>query len=173
MAEIHDRADGSIYLKKQVVADEILISAPIGIEWHVWPSRLLPYRELKAGDRVIMVDGGPDSGSLIWEVEVREVARGWCDDVEHGWQLVSAIAAGAGLTEEAFRADPFTRRLAGGGRRVLAWTYRPVGRIDQPRVRGEHDLARHGWSAITRPHSDGLRERAAREPGGTREGDSV
>lgn len=173
MPDLSSDAATVVYLKKQVVPDEVLLTERVSIEWHVWQSRLQPYHDLAPGDRVIMVDGGPDTGSLTWEVEVIDVVRAQCDDVEDAWQLVQPLAATAALTEDEFRADPFTQRLASRGRWVIAWTYRPLSRIDQPRVRGEHDLQQHGWAAVPEVRLGGARTKSVGHRGQGRIQDPV
>ncbi len=62
------------------------------------------------------MDGGPATGTLTWEVEVANVARQWCSDIDMAWQLIEPLAGAAGTTENTFRDDPFTERLHDGAR---------------------------------------------------------
>ncbi|GAA5188168.1 hypothetical protein GCM10023322_38150 [Rugosimonospora acidiphila] len=137
-----------VRLKKQILPDTEMLANEVCLEWHVWESQLQPYTDLESGDHVIMVSGKPGSGMLTWEVEVVSVARDRCDDVDAAWRLLEPLATRAGVAEDQFRADPFTDRLTRGRRYVLGWTYRLVREIMQPRIRGEHDLLRHGWRTI-------------------------
>ncbi|MET7403074.1 DUF3883 domain-containing protein [Dactylosporangium sp. NPDC005572] len=133
-------------MKTQVVEDEYLEPGFLCLEWNVWQRRQAPYHDLAPGDRVVMVKGDIDTGILTWEVEVVDVVRAQCVDIDDAWNLIRPLAAATGTDEDVFRDDDFTQRLQDGSHHVLGWTYAPVRYIGQPRIRGVHDLPRTGWA---------------------------
>ncbi|UWZ37041.1 DUF3883 domain-containing protein [Dactylosporangium roseum] len=110
------------------------------VEWNMWQRRQPPFHDLEVGTQVVLVSaGGPNAGKLTWQVEVVDVIKGRYETHDEAWRLIRPL----GVPKAVFMNQDYTVNAAPAGW-LLAWAYRPVRKIMQPRT-AEHHIGRNGW----------------------------
>lgn len=120
------------------------------VEWNTWLTRQQPFQSIEIGDQVVLVSaGGPTAGMLTWQVEVTDVIKERYSSHDEAWRLIRPL----GVTRADFRNNEYTRKAPPAGW-LLAWSYRPVRKIMQPRT-PDHHIGRNGWGATDFLHVKG------------------
>jgi Protein NO VEIN, C-terminal len=114
------------------------------VEWNMWQRRQPPFHDIEIGTQVILVSaGGPTTGTLTWQVEVVEVVKGRYETHDDAWRLIRRLIRPLGISKATFMRQGYTINAAPAGW-LLAWAYRPVREIMQPRTSAHH-IGRNGW----------------------------
>jgi Domain of unknown function (DUF3883) len=114
------------------------------VEWNMWQRRQPPFHDLEVGTQVILVSaGGPNAGTLTWQVEVVDVVKERYETHDEAWRLMRRLIRPLGISKATFMSQDYTANAASAGW-LLAWAYRPVRKIMQPRT-AEHHIGQNGW----------------------------
>lgn len=97
--------------------------------WNLWRIRQPPFKDLADGSEVVLVDTWPGGGRLTWQVRAQNVVA---SDYSSKADAVRQIASALGLRSADVRTHDYTQRGPDAGV-LLAWSYRPVRRLDLPR----------------------------------------
>lgn len=134
-----------VLLKHQPWNDGSDEEGDVEVEWNLWRTRQRPYQELEPGVPVVLVSGGgPREGLLTWEVEVLDVVKEPYTSHEAAWRLLGPLARPCGVVKRVFLEQSYTTGAAEQGW-LLAWTYRPVRLINQPRP-ADLRFQPNGWA---------------------------
>jgi hypothetical protein len=123
------------------IGDETAVGGP---HWSLWRNALLPAGALAPGDRVVLLDHWRGDDRLSWELEVDRA-----EHLRYGTkaEAIQCIARAFDLTEVRVAEDGYIAAKGDGPGVLLAWSGRPVRRLDLPRPLGL-SVARHGWVAV-------------------------
>lgn len=121
--------------------DETEVKGPF---WSLWRSKLPPAGTLAIGDHVVLLDHWRDDDRLSWELEVDRAEHHRYDTKD---EAIRTIAAAFEVSETDLSEDPYISAKPDGPGVLLAWTGRPLRRLDLPRPTGL-SVGRHGWVMV-------------------------
>jgi hypothetical protein len=138
-------------------------SEAAGHHWNLWKTRQPPFRELKDGDDVVLVDSWRHGeGRLTWQVSARSVLASQYTSKS---DAVRQISRALGLTAAQVRRSEYTARGPDAGY-ILAWRWEPKHRINLSRP-ADMAFQRNGWLSLSDPRTLqrwGLQGDAPRRP---------
>ena len=143
------------------------------LHWNLWPTQMLPYKNIAKGDLVVTswneIKHRKRGKQLGWVVEVDHVVTSEYESQDHAFSIMKdALPDGvrkADLNKKRFLEHPYNESAPTSGY-ILAYTSRPKFLLDQPRP-DDLSLSSHGWRGWTetelqRLHYDSLTRLAPR-----------
>lgn len=117
-----------------------------GFHWNLWKTRQVPFADLSDGAEIVLVDSWPSGGRLTWVVRAKDVVASPYATKD---EAVRLVARGLGLQRSVVRSHGYTAGRPDAGY-VLAWSPRPVRRLDLPRP-DDMTFLRNGWLRVDDP----------------------
>jgi hypothetical protein len=137
-SETHDSKPPRMRTRREVQKDLC--------HWNLWPTRMMPYKDLTNGTHVVLVESWRGGGWLTWEVAAVQVLAA---PYQSKAEAVRMIARRLKITEREVRGHDYTRKGPDAGF-LLALRYKPVRRLELPRP-PDMRLQQHGWLKVEDP----------------------